>query len=1267
MSTLRSFGRSTVLCAAWAGVAIVLGSSAAASAETLKPWFHLEATSRPGNLQPALARSTEEVITSTGVFELADEPRSSAIPLGVFATEPYFKEKAGTVPRATASNVQKALEKAYGPDDVEVTGGTNGEPPLTVKIADRAVPPEELKVDPMEGTAHVELLSEGRADGYLVVTAVNVGDASANGEVTPIKLTDNLPPHVRPRFMKGLVRAQGSGVFGIAQCDVTTLTCTFTEGCQGPPECDTGEEKKGVIPPFFQLEVEIGVEIEAGVESGELNEATISGGGAQAATVRHPITVSGGPTPLRVEELEQTPEEVGGSVDTQAGSHPFQFTTTFNLSSAIDVVEGHEEPTPAVLPKDVDVRLPPGLIGDPTAYPRCALAQFAKRQCGADTVLGVASVAFYEPNTGGVNTSTVPIFNLEPAVGEPARFGFAPGNVPVFLDTSVRTGEDYGVTVRAENVPQTVGFLSNTVTFWGVPGDSRHDGARGYGCVEALAEESAQHIAEKGFAACSPVGENNPAAFLSLPTSCPLNPLTGEPEPLRTSAEVDSWTDPGGFVSYEPSALELMPAMDGCGALPFSAEIRTALDSGAASSPAGLRTDVHVPQAELSNANGLAPANVRNISVLLPAALQVNSAAAGGLGVCTLAEIGLKGTNAASGVLEFTPSEASCPESSKIANVKVKTPVLEEPLSGAVYLAAPQNFAGSPENPFSSLIAMYVVAKDPVSGVLVKLPMKVSLNETTGQVTVAVDNSPETPFEDAEFEFFDGPRASLASPAHCGAYTTNATFEPWSNTRASHEALQSDSVFEITTGPGSAPCPGPTLPFAPAVSSQTLSVGAGAFTPLATSVSRGDGQQALGSVALRYPEGLAGVLTGVKLCGEAQANAGTCGPESMIGESTTAVGVGSDPYTVTGGKVYLTEKYDGAPFGLSIVTPAQAGPFVLQEGRPVIVRAKVEINPRTSVLTVSSGPIPTIIEGIPLQIQHVNVTITRGGFTFNPANCEKTGITGSAIGAEGASASATVPFQVANCQDLKFTPTLAVSTKAQASKVDGAELHFKISYPKGAMGTQAWFKELKIDFPKKLSSRLETLQRGCLAPTFEANPAACPAASRIGMMVVRTQVLPVPLTGPIYFVSYGGAKFPEAVTVLQGYGVTIELHGETFVDNKTGITSATFKSLPEVPFETAEVTLPTGRYSEFGANLPAKDYYNFCGQTLKMPTLFVGSNGVEVHQDTPVAITGCKNTLTRAQKLTAALKACRKKTHTKRAACEAQAKRRYARKTQKKK
>jgi hypothetical protein len=98
------------------------------------------------------------------------------------------------------------------------------------------------------------------------------------------------------------------------------------------------------------------------------------------------------------------------------------------------------------------------------------------------------------------------------------------------------------------------------------------------------------------------------------------------------------------------------------------------------------------------------------------------------------------------------------------------------------------------------------------------------------------------------------------------------------------------------------------------------------------------------------------------------------------------------------------------------------------------------------------------------------------------------------------------------------------------------------------------------------------------------------------------------------------------VIVLEGYGVTIDLHGETFINNKTGITSATFRNNPDVPFESIEVTIPSGRYSEFGTNLPAKDNYNLCGQKLTMPTLFKAQNGQEIHQSTNINIIGCKNT-----------------------------------------
>lgn len=328
-----------------------------------------------------------------------------------------------------------------------------------------------------------------------------------------------------------------------------------------------------------------------------------------------------------------------------------------------------------------------------------------------------------------------------------------------------------------------------------------------------------------------------------------------------------------------------------------------------------------------------------------------------------------------------------------------------------------------------------------------------------------------------------------------------------------------------------------------------------------------------------------------------------------------------------------------------------------------------EINPATAALTVTTNSaaqgdaIPSIIDGIPLQIKHVNVNITRPGFTVNPTNCDPMSITGTITSNEQASSPVADPFQVTNCATLKYEPKVAVSTAGHASKADGASLSFKINYPKNALGSQSWFKEAKFTLPVQLPARLSTIQKACLAATFETNPQSCPSASKIGHAVVHTQVLPVPLEGPVYFVSYGSTKFPEAVLVLTGYGITVDLHGETFIA-KNGVTSATFRNTPDVPFESIEVNVPEGPYSEFGTNLPHEGR-DLCGQNLVMPTLFKAQNGLEIHQNTPINITSCPKpkSPTRTQKLTTALKACHKKHGNKRATCEQAARKTYAAKT----
>jgi hypothetical protein len=208
---------------------------------------------------------------------------------------------------------------------------------------------------------------------------------------------------------------------------------------------------------------------------------------------------------------------------------------------------------------------------------------------------------------------------------------------------------------------------------------------------------------------------------------------------------------------------------------------------------------------------------------------------------------------------------------------------------------------------------------------------------------------------------------------------------------------------------------------------------------------------------------------------------------------------------------------------------------------------------------------------------------------------------------------------------------------------------------------------VKVELPKQLPSRLTTLQQACTSAQFDANPAGCPVPSIIGHAVVHTPILPVPLEGPVYFVSHGGEAFPQLIVVLQGYGVTVELIGDTLIKN--GITSSTFAHVPDAPVSSFELTLPEGKFSALAAN------GNLCKPTktetvkkkvtvkvhgrkrtvtrtvkqtvpssLTMPTEFIAQNGAELKQDTKIEVTGCPKAVVKHK----AKKAAKKGKHTKR-------------------
>jgi DNA-binding beta-propeller fold protein YncE len=888
-----------------------------------------------------------------------------------------------------------------------------------------------------------------------------------------------------------------------------------------------------------------------------------------------------------------------GTPAVQAGSHPYEFVNDIEFTSHYARTESNADSPfvqePDGLVRDLAIDLPPGVVGDPNAPPKkCTQADLLGEKCPAESLVGYWHLTWNHHTLFGGYEFNEPIYIMVPPRGSAAQFGVHFEIPDLFINAKVVAGGDYPIQATV-HPPTTAPVLSSRVTIFGVTGTG-------------------------------PTRK----PFLTLPTGCH--------GPLRSYISTDSYSDPGHYVeasSITRNGAGVPVALTGCSKLLFPPLISAAPDSTNASTSSGLTVGVHVPQTSASNPDGLAESALRDTTVILPEGVTLNPAGADGLQACSESLAGFTGLDEFNLEFEpgvktatFTPELPSplqpdtnfCPDGSKIGTVKIKTPLLEHELEGAVYLAA-QN-----QNPFGSLIAMYMIFEDPFSGSLVKLAGEIKLT-STGQIVTTFKNTPDLPFEELSLHFFGGERAPLNTPSRCGTYTTQAVFTPWDG----NGTVSATSSFVIDHGPHGSPCPGTSLPYSPSLTAGTTSIQAGGYSPFTMTMSREDGQQNLQAVTLKMPPGLSGMLTGVELCGEAQANSGTCGPNSLIGETIVSVGVGNDPFSVKGGRVYLTGPYRGAPFGLSIVNPAKAGPYDVEKDTSnpnfnpgcdcIVVRAKIEVDPTTADLTITTdneGPykIPTILDGIPLNIQHVNVTINRPAFTFNPTNCEPMAITGALHSTEGSSSLVSVAFQVTNCARMSFKPHFSVSTSGKTSRTKGASLHVRLSYANLPFGDQANIRSVKVDLPMQLPSRLTTLQKACVDSVFNANPAGCPAASKVGTAKAITPIVPVPLEGPAYFVSHGGAKFPELIVVLQGYGVRIDLHGETFI-NKAGITSSTFRTIPDQPVGTFELTLPQGPGSALAAT------GNLCKSVLRMPTAFTAQNGMTIKQSTPITATGC--------------------------------------------
>ncbi len=651
---------------------------------------------------------------------------------------------------------------------------------------------------------------------------------------------------------------------------------------------------------------------------------------------------------------------------------------------------------------------------------------------------------------------------------------------------------------------------------------------------------------------------------MTNPTDCTDGPLT-------SVARADSWQHPGQFVSKTVSE----PAPIGCQRLRIAPSLEVTPDTTQADAPAGYTIDLRSRLEE--DPYGLATPALRAVSIALPQGTSLSPSVANGLEACSDTQF----------------EDESCPNAAKLGAVSITSPTLPDQLTGPIYLGAPEP---------GEMFRIFLTAS--ADGVVIKLVGRLRPDPATGQLLAVFDQTPQQPFSDLRVSFFGGPFAALANPAGCGVATSTSRIISYSG----QLATPASSFVVDADGRGGACSASPA--FVPGFSAGTISPAAGAFSPFTLTVSRADGQQDLSTIAAELPAGLFAMLARVPQCAEAEVAQSACSTASRVGSVTVGVGAGAAPFYLSG-SVYLTGPYRGAPFGLAIVVPAIAGPFDLGT---ILIRAGLRVNPSDLRVGIDSDPLPQIIDGIPLRIRTVNITVDRSGFILNPSGCAPQQVTGTIGSSGGLQAAVSTPFQVGGCSGLPLAPKLTASTQAKAASTGaGASLDLSVGEAEGA---QTNVRSVTVQLPARLRPRLTTIQQACKAPIFFANAAACPPESLVGTVTIGTPALAAPLTGPIYLVFRGGTAYPDLMMAPQGSGLRVELDGALAISNR-GIVSAAFRALPDVPISSFRVELPRGPHSMLGAT------GSVCSTKLNIPFTIVGQNEARLTGSTRITVTGC--------------------------------------------
>jgi hypothetical protein len=1036
------------------------------------------------------------------------------------------------------------------------------------------------------------------ADFHYLVQIKNVGNAPSDG--TPISVVAGLPQGVtavsaefqpeafeEPGQLSPCVPADGS----------PALTGASSVRCEGSAmQAPYGNQFQSLL---------LTVHIDLNVKDGTIltSSFTVSGGGTSVVTsVADATRVNASPLPFGIDAFDAAAVDSSELPSVQAGAHPANLRVSLDFNTLDDSVAGSAWPVEPL--KDASTDLPAGFIGNPQVVDDCSAIQLAmgtgtrpKPECLPSTQVGNVYVRMNNGSSVHSEFGPVALYNMEPPVGAPARFGFNLAGVVVVLDVAVRTGQGYRITTGSKNTSEALAIAGVTFDFWGTPSSSEHDLERG--CA-------AQHQLYEGTCS-SPVPDPDLKPFFRNPTSC------AGPASARWDAHVTSWYHSGTYrpdgspdlsdpnwksssiLSHDAPGYPYAPedwgparGMEGCSEVPFGPSLDGLPPKGTeAAKPTSFTFDLSMPQSGLEEPDSISESDLKLVEVALPEGVRVNPSSVDGLGSCSPALIGLISAVGQSPA-RFSNEPGGCPENAKIGDLQITTPLLDHNVPGAVYLAQPT------QNPFGSLLALYLVAHDPDSGVTIKLAGRVEADSKTGQITTRFDDNPQLPFTNLHLELKSGPRAALVTPSTCGTYTTHSTFTGWSG-----KTVKGDSSFTIDQG-----CV--AQGFSPKLSAGTQNPLAGSFSPFSLRLTRSDSDQEFSSLSVTMPQGLSGKLAGIPYCPQAaidvatarigigqgalELNSPLCPAASQVGTVTAGAGAGISPFFLTTGRAYLAGPYKGAPLSFFTEVPVVAGPFDLGV---TVDRVALNVDPETARITAVSDPLPSVLQGIPLQIRDIRVNVNRPSFTLNPTSCEPMSVAAAVRSIQGATANPSDHFQVANCDRLAFKPKLGLRLNGGIRRGDHPALRATLTMPKGG----ANIARTSVALPHSEFLAQSHIGTICTRVQFAAD--ACPAKSVYGHARAFSPLLDQPLEGPVYLRS-STHPLPDLVASLDGQ-INVDLAGR--IDSVHGGIRASFETVPDAPVSKFVLTMKGGKKGLL------ENSRSLCGSTNRATVKFDGQNG----------------------------------------------------------